>query len=666
MDLEAQIQLLEKNYLYLFDLYRLGKFEQAVDPDKFQFHPPPHQPADETTGGNAPPTLQPASNHLYNLALSLDPLVTDNNQAVSDRELVAELILRAKILSYEVDDYFLSITRPKSEYFIRLSAEVSRDLPGYLSRHYPFLVSQERRRKILQYLLLGALCGINELYRQHHKDDYQAGIESGRKVLEYIENELPRLFNSSRDMGFGLRGLCHYILGRLSLVLSRYQDAAHHFRQSVENYSERVQIKDYLFKQKEAQLLPEQLKAEREALAISNLVTLRRCALASAFGSAYLALVSGRVREALSLSALSRSALKQDCGKVYAAYTEFIYWSAKRAEASSDPQILGNVRRGLRQCRYIFREYVPCSHYVHRTGIQLAIVYHYLARAYPDRRQKYYKLAKAYLGQACAFAGKDDNGKLHNQRLYAEAAVILSRILSHSEPDKNNFEQDNFKIAAETARRALAALDPHKESSLAKEIDHDISEAHLALGAIYFSKARGLSPDDSEKIKCIDAARWHIFQALEHNKGSNARIQAAGYLRLAELSLLDTNTWPEVRHFYERWLDVKDSVEHDFLHRWAEKIKEKMSHINECLYIDVRSSFNLKSWQRRVEEHILRAAVREVAKNLKQDEQSLSKEKRWKREIRESLTNKCEISKTQADKKIAEYQLEKLLKDYLH
>ena len=56
-----KLQLLAHNYWYLFDLYRLGKFETRLDPEKFQYYQP-------GVGTSISQTLKPAADDLYLLA----------------------------------------------------------------------------------------------------------------------------------------------------------------------------------------------------------------------------------------------------------------------------------------------------------------------------------------------------------------------------------------------------------------------------------------------------------------------------------------------------------------------------------------------------------------------------------------------------------------------
>ena len=633
-----KLQVLVNNYLYLFDLYRRGRFERAVDPAKFYFY---QTVSAEVSRKKPVPTLKPAADDLHALACALaEDVVAHAEQFTPDmKEDMAELVLRAKVLSYEIDDYFLSTAPPKSEEFIDQSKEICDGVAEYFEKHYGFVSNPKRQKNIIQYLLLTALCGINELYRQHNKKDYEEGIRRGERVLTYISDKLPRL-PLPPTSGRGVLGLYCYVMGRLNFASGYYQKADAYFRGSVEAYSERIQIN------------------QGESLE-SVLATLRRCALAATFGNAYIALIDGKVRDAITLSALACSILKHNCREVYAAYAELIYWVAKLAEASSDRQTLRKVHRRLRRCRRIFKLYVPDTHYPHRAGIQLGIAYHYLAQAEPHRRERYYNLATAYLKQAITFAEVKVHGRHRNQRMLAEAWVTLTHITIHC-------NEDEIDIALKQAGKALVAADGMKQFTC---------EAYLALGAIHHAAARrSLSPE--QKAEHVLDARLSVNKALEINEDTNARIRAAGYLRLAELSSLLPNTWPEVRHYYEKWLRVKDSVEHDFLQRWGEKIKDAMLNVNEHLFIDATFSLKYKEWKSRVEEHLANAAMRELAAELQVSQGAQTDENRpasagskarqptAKTLIKDFLERRLDIERATAYEWIKKYKLEEKLREY--
>jgi hypothetical protein len=655
-NLTSKIDSLKSNYRYLFGLYRRSQFETSVDRNKFHFQ----RPDLEATQDKTAPTIKPAADDLYSLACSMEEDFIANKEQpdLAAQETLAEFILRSKVLSYEIDDYFLIVPSAKSERLIQKAEEISQDLPGYFMGHYGFVDSRDKQRRIKEYLLLTALCGINELYRRHHVNDYRKGIEQGKRVLSFINKE----FMPPRS-GLGIRGLCHYILGRLSLALGNYQDATSHFRHSVEDYSERVRVKTKRFKQREDGLAMDERNSpsflqDKEEFEASRSATLRRCALAASFGNAYLSLIFGKVGEAVNLSALSRSILRQNCGEVYMAYADLIYWSSKRAEGSDDSDNLKNVIIGLLRCRRTFRLYVPDAHYIHQAGIQLGIAYHYLAKLRPEKQAVYYHRAVAFLESALAFAKEEVDGRWRNQRMLAEARVILSHLLCHLEADK-------LELALEMATEAL---------EVSKGLAQYTCESFLAQGAVYSVMAYKIS-EQEERAKKINAARECIIKALKHNGGTNARIKAACYLRLADLSFLQGDP-SEARYFYEKWLVVKGSVEHDFLNKWGEKIHEKLLITNDHLYVDADISFNTNYWKVKVEEYLMYAAIRELAKDLQQKKDKMREEPELFKSlylkkgkigplIRNFLMAKFNIEKSDAYDKIQEYHLIDKLRSYL-
>ena len=187
----------------------------------------------------------------------------------------------------------------------------------------------------------------------------------------------------------------------------------------------------------------------------------------------------------------------------------------------------------------------------------MGIVYHYLALALPRRRKQYYELARRYLEQAVAFAGPME--KPRNQIMLAEALSILATY-SHA-------EEDEYGMAIEKANLA---------AKIAIGIPQLECQANLALGAIYHLKAKK-EPVEG-RSEAIQKSRFYVLRALEINEGNNARIKAASYLRMTGLSLLEYNRYnPDAFYYYNQYLKVKDSVQHDYLQKWGERMELKSS-----------------------------------------------------------------------------------------
>lgn len=162
-------EILIGNYWYLFYAYRRGNFEMAVDSSRFKFYQPLKERKVERY-----PTIKPAADDLVALVSSLSESIRTNALLLTDkqRECLAEYDLRIKVLSYEIDDYFLVVSPEKSARFISMAEGVTDDLLGFYEQYYSFVSGQSTRGKILQYLLLSALCGVNEVYRQHNQESY--------------------------------------------------------------------------------------------------------------------------------------------------------------------------------------------------------------------------------------------------------------------------------------------------------------------------------------------------------------------------------------------------------------------------------------------------------------------------------------------------------------
>jgi hypothetical protein len=103
--------------------------------------------------------------------------------------------------------------------------------------------------------------------------------------------------------------------------------------------------------------------ARKEYHELSRAVALRRSGLASSFGYSFQALVMGKVKDALRLSSLSRGIVNWKTGKIYSSYVDLIYFSAKRAENSSERKALLEIQRNLKRCFRVFQDLIPAAHY---------------------------------------------------------------------------------------------------------------------------------------------------------------------------------------------------------------------------------------------------------------------------------------------------------------
>jgi hypothetical protein len=317
-------------------------------------------------------------------------------------------------------------------------------------------------------------------------------------------------------------------------------------------------------------------------VSLGELLALRRAALVLAFGRGYSAFINSRIKEALSFLILTRGILHFNSPSVHSSYTELLYWAAKRAENSNDLATLEEAKKGIENCRKIFEEQVPDSHYPHRAGIEQSLVLHYLAQRQPARRAEYYREAVRRLEMAIEFAKGDDVSRKQNVQLYAEACYILSHILRYQ----------SANVTPPDAEQSISALTAaFRYAKVAEEVSKPFlrhrCEALLALCGVYAEiDKRGVmlsevdahaKPNDTP----LSCARNSARKALEINRGANHRISGICYLRLVDNCLKNPNTYSRALSYWEDWLKVRGSIEHAFVKDWAGRIESELNKVKE-------------------------------------------------------------------------------------
>jgi hypothetical protein len=671
----AASDVLQNNYRVLNRMYRLGMFEYPVAERLTDGEGRPLRVLvpDDGMGkaeisqnigwleaiDNSPPwTLSPppatlapgwrwskineAAQGLYELAL---PLLPQWPQLFTDTFC---LPIRALALSYEIHDYLLSVDKKQSEFFVIWAGEIVPDVDGYVRANYP-VEDPARRLRLTKDLIIIALCGINELYRRHDTQAYERAREMLKSVETYLHGPLRR---QQKRESFGLIGLTSYLSGRVAFALG-LPDAKRAFLLSTEAYANRV------YQKEEARDRGEISAQEYEE---TRLVSLRRSALAAALGTGYLAIARSRVTEALQSVTLARGVLKQNCGQIYAAYTEFIYGQAKRALGSSDLTELKQVKRLFRRCAKVFEMIVPHSHYPCRVQVERAILSHYLAQCHerafqqrlpqgefklPERAQmrltKFYSVGIGLLSQVIEYAKVDPDtpARIRNPRMLAEAHYLrshLHRYRSMLLGDDRAGNIEELKTAVEDAEAALK----YAEGMIELEC-----EAYVALGAAYSALAasrrpkgngsssidiengaRNQSKEEREVLGRLDQnliddfnrlrnqAKEGFVQALKLNAGNNPRIGADCYLHLAEWGLLTPTTYPDARIYFKKYKEeVAPLVDHDYCDKVALNIQRKLDEAGRFFFVDVGESFNVEYWNSRVRDYLITETINELAAN---------------------------------------------------
>ena len=612
-------------------------------------------------------------------AAYLEPLRKESFfPALSDILLkeLALLHLQASILCYEVEDYFLSVSTSKSSKFIKTSKRISGDLDGFFAERYETLdFSEDEKAETVKNLLITALLGANECYR---KQKHAIGLEITNRVDLLIAEKYLALTGDT-ESGLGLKGLLHYIAGKIESYLSEFNKAEEHFRFSVELYGESLWRKERIYEQNrqfvtekiiklQKRRLPDAKIIENERGKLENLrreyeltrqVTLRRCALAQSFGHGFQSLVLGHIRDAIRSTSLARAVVHRNAGEIYSAYVDLIYFSAKRAERSSDYETLLKVKDGIERCLKIFKDLIPSAHYQNRAVFQLALVYHYLAKWWQkessnaheksddlvfksrfqsdchNEAKKYWELAIGILDDSIQELEKTKT----NVKLQAESLSVLAQIqcnLALLEPERGGRGMSLLNEASVTAERAWHAskniLSVKLEAGLAKAAVSQFLARYLLTAQNSFDERGNLfvkiDPPATGNIisQAVDEAKEHLHAVLRENsqKGNNARIEATVYLRLVELALLYRSTWHSARLYFKKFFEVKNKVEHDALHQWSAKIAEELKYLKDDFVLSIemienRGHEEFKVFNENLESHFAMLAVNQVALEIEEE-----------------------------------------------
>lgn len=609
---EKLLAELKDLYQRLYFAYRRGDFEQAV-----------HFTSESSLrsnllsiiiGGPGPMSFRNAAVKLFEKARRLDRPDAENSDVPAElREQIAEHVLLAQTLAYEIMDYFLMTDQEVSQHFLKIAKEVSKDVEDYYRRNYDFFVTGRAKVEIVKQLVLGALWGVNVHYRSYAASGYHSGVTQVGDLIRFLEERFAK-FCGREHTAFGLLGLAYFLRGRLLLNRSRYEEAEDSFRRSADNYTRKLTMKvmarwDAAKADGREARTPQPQPAQAASdsgdavgVSVGELLALRRAALVLAFGTGYSALINSRVKEALSFLILARGVLHFNSPSVHSSYTELLYWAARRAENSNDPATLEEARKGIEDCRKVFDEQVPDSHYPHRAGIEQSLVLHYLAQQQPAKRTEYYREAVRRLEAAVEFAKGDDVSRKHNVQLYAEACYILSHILRYQSADVTPPNAEQSVSALKAAFRYAKVAE-----EVSKQFPRHKCEALLALCGVYAEmEKRGVKlsevdanakPNDTP----LTCARSSARKALDINNGTNHRISGICYLRLVDNCLKNPNTYASAVSYWDKWLKVEGSIEHAFVKDWAVRIESELKKVEERnLVIDLEGGQSITAMRDRL------------------------------------------------------------------
>lgn len=727
-ELPSLIRRLKSNYIVLNSLYKQGIFENEVgtteeirDYNKFHFISPDtlkfknkfNSPEDKKPRGKKrhDKDLEWATGNMLEFAHFL----YENLPTRLSSDLKKELIIyyyRAISLSYEVSDYFLSVSGDFALFLTDLSEEIATDFNKFMSKYAKYFTEgSSEHRELVKQILIVALCGTNQFYREHKYDE---GLNLAKAVKKLIDDWATGAVANSKSRGFGLKGLSYYVTGKIHTALGNFNEAEVSFRKSVESYSESIWQKERNFSNEQEQfhLISEKRKNKEitegeyekfvEDFAIlkrdhelSRGVALRRCGLASSFGYGFQALVVGKVNDAIRLSSISRGIVNWNTGKIYSSYVDLIYFSAKRAENSSDRKALLEIQRNLMNCYRVFQDLIPATHYKNRALFQMALVNHYLARFYKEaalnlpetappktepRRTKKWNLEKA--ARFWELAAKqllitiEDTHLRMNKRLRAESMAILGHALSNSALIEKALGRDGFDRIEEAERILDEAWE---EAANHPQIQCEVGLAQAAVGKAkveYWevSLERPLDELDErypqpfdkkmrDKIRnSLNNSRKILHDVLHINQNNNSvRIQATVYLRLTELALFQKAAWAQAHYYYDQFMKISSQIEHNFCHRWARELEVKLtlSKKSYTFTITPGNIFDKNEFQEKLEEYYSIYAVNYAARKIAEDVASgkISNRDSLSSYIASALHENFGIAATTGGKWIIKYRL---------
>jgi hypothetical protein len=684
--MDEQATRLMANYQLLVTLYKQGKFEEAVrttdDPANLSYYydassglplearkfDPDTQAAELRGRMRHPNDLQWAVGGLRESAQVLFEYYTSLDKA-SDCKDVILYYFRSQSLSYEVDDYFLSVGENVSKFLTDLAREITEDIEAYAAQFASHCAwGAEDYRELLKQILIVCLSGVNEYYRRH---DYDEGLRLAKLVQQMLK-DLPYRLNIKRGLWHGLVGLSSYVSGKILTAKGDFAAAEQEFLNSVEAYSESIWQKERShfrrcqhMPEKEAEGATEATAFESQAgnhatwilpNELSRAVALRRSGLASSFGYGFQALVMGKVKDALLLSSLSRGIVKWNTGKIHSAYVDLIYFSAKRAENSSDRRVLVDIQRNLKRCYRVFQDLIPAAHYKYRALFQISLVYHYLARWYREKglsqpaqatpKAKSHHTRDWNLRKAEHYwnwAGRhlleviNDESISANKRLRAESMAILGHVWSNLGLLEEEFGRDGGDLL----RGASGLLEQAWDE--ANPLSQSLCEVGLAKGAVgraiveyllsrtarhgYLDETDETNPLPHDKHKreeirsILNDSRQTLHHVLHLNQGNSMRVQATAYLRLTELALLQKEAWIQARGYYEEYKKISSQVEHDFCHRWAGDLENKLLTQSKSFVVTITPgvNFDKQRFDKDLEKYYTDYAVNYAAKEIEED-----------------------------------------------
>jgi hypothetical protein len=642
--MNTSVSRLKANYDCLSDMYKRGAFEDKVATtstraDQNCYYPLSLELAGKKTGKRDSSTLvgydlRSATDDLLAASIYLYTSKPGNLTTAEEREVVL-CYHRSIILAYEVADYFLLVDPRLGKLLLDITGRIVAEFDKYL-RQFELLFAGDAQglHEITKQSLIVGLCGLNQYYREHRYDEALLAADA---IKTNIDRWLPYAV-SKRARAVGVRGLYYYVYAKIHMALGNFDQSEEAFQRSVERYSESVARLAQKFSRQKNKFIEATKRHEAGEInkatyaahiarfavvdkhhGLARDVALRRCALASSFGLAFQALMTGRVNESIRISSLARAVTRRNTGKIHRSYVDLIYFSAKRAQNSSDRRVLLQVQRNLFRSYLVFRELIPLSHYKNRALHQMALVKYYLAKYHKEEAVRvptsrplrgvkrkpviwHFEKALSYLDDVIKYLSVTVRDKTleKNLRLRAESAALLSHALANKalvEVQLNKLDKkaregkpsgDWIAQAEELLDNAWQEADQHTQIQC---------EVGLAIAAVTRAKLDfhnitvenpiddGYTrypqpPNDKERerlIQMINHARDTLFKVIALNRDLNPRVKGTALLRLTELNLLRKAAWFDAQQYFEEYKILADRIEHEYCRRWAAELEATLT-----------------------------------------------------------------------------------------
>lgn len=615
MKLEIQddsrlVKMLDRNHSYLQEQYRLGQFEGRID------YVHTWQPARLFYELGAEKNQPKAGDIDFFQAVDnfygLIQFVERERPQVSRTQ--ATLVLRSKIIIYEAFDYFLHVPDELEEYFDQKARHFaghprSEDMEQWARQEFnqgnPFACRDEET-KVIKDLLIAVLLGVNSYIRQHSHKSYSNALDILEKVHRYVEEDLPLQHQQERQ-SLGLLGLTLYLKGRTLMAQGRYEECRKAFRESAEAYVNRLRQKEEFLRQG---------KITKDAFIQKTSVTLRRAALVTAFGDGYLSFISSQINRALESLTLARATLTQNSGRVYLAYVDMWYWACQRAKHSSDERLIDDVIEGLTRCHDTLFSLVKNSRYRHRAGVELALAIYYKSKLSPQDTDDLLDEAEKFLNSAIDYAKVLKGKDYKNPHLFGDALIYQSyfKRARFRSQWKDKKSPDDLKVLMEALEVAEAAC----EVSEKQGTDPLKSEAWAARGAVYTDLVNYRKELGEDFTKDFEMAYHSLRRALKWT-GGNPRLDAACYLRLSKLCLLNEKTVSLGHDYFEQWRKLESNVEHAYLKEMARDLEVREKLDDPFFLVKPGETLEYAKWEKELVDKLHEAAMRKFISTLPAD-----------------------------------------------